>query len=100
MKTTKLWIKSTSTTELASGWCLLCPPVSAVVVAVTDVQLAVRAQDAQRALLITSTASIDTAVAAHHRQTVRVLLIGRQVKKQANPIAAAGSHLPSQRKRR
>ncbi len=52
-------------------------PVSAVVVVpVTDIKLTVGAQDAQRALLITPTASIDITVAAHHRQTVRILLIG------------------------
>lgn len=53
------------------------PPVSAVViVAVTDIEIAVGAQDAQRALPITSMASIDITVAARHRQAVRFLLIG------------------------
>lgn len=57
------------------------PPVGAVVVVtVTDIQLTVRAQDAQRALLITQTASIDITVAAHHRQTIGILLIGSQSK--------------------
>lgn len=44
----------------------MCPPVSAVVVvSVTEIELAVRAQDAQRALLMTPTASPDITVAAH-----------------------------------
>lgn len=51
-------------------------PVSAVVVTVTDEQLTVRAQDAQRDLLVTPATSIDTTVAAHHRHTVRIPLIG------------------------
>lgn len=66
------------------------PPVGAVVVVtVTDIKLTVRAQDAQRALLITQTASIDITVAAHHRQTVGILLIGSQVKTWANQQTAS-----------
>lgn len=68
-------------------------PVGAVVVvAVTDIKLTVGAQDAQRAIHITQTpASIDITVAAHHRQTVRILLIGRQGRTRANHNVDANS---------
>lgn len=73
-------------------------PVSAVVVvvAVTDIKLTVGAQDVQGALLMTQTASIDITVAAHHRQTVRILLIGSQGKTRANHNAIS---LPGHRGR-
>lgn len=66
-------------------------PVCAVVVSLADIKLAVGAQDAQRGLPITQMNSIDIAVAAHHWQTIRILLIGWEGKTWTNHNFAANS---------
>lgn len=86
-----LWI-STSKTQTSSWNTKLSKPVyshpeplpvsTVVVVAVTDIKLTVWAQDTQRTISITQMSSIDTAVAAHNWQTIRILLIGWQGKTQ------------------